>query len=322
MTSSARKRIAIALGATLGALSVGAWLYYIGMPAFVAQQMTAAAAKSAPRSVAGAGEYKGAEFCGTCHPRQLADWRGSLHSRATTEAMYALRYAELSWAMPLAQCDGCHAPTPRRAEGVSCEGCHGPGRTERVARDICLGCHQIHTMSAAMEPLSTGREFAASAARAAGLDCVSCHMPARDRAAFHGFSGSRASPAVYKGVVTIQSIERKSEKLVVNVRNNVTGHFLPTGAPENVVFLTVRGSDAHGQPVYTREYRFENNMFRLRDMPMFTIADTRLRDGEIREVGFSVPETARVDVTVAIRPVLWNGRRVEQIIDRYTEGAR
>jgi hypothetical protein len=39
-------------------------------------------------------------------------------------------------------------------------------------------------------------------------------------------------------------------------------------------------------------------------------------------VEFSVPETVRVDFTLAIRPVLWNGRQVEQIIDRYTEGAR
>jgi hypothetical protein len=48
----------------------------------------------------------------------------------------------------------------------------------------------------------------------------------------------------------------------------------------------------------------------------------RLRDGEIREDGFSAPQTARVDVTVAIHPLLWNGHRVEQIIDRYTEGLR
>jgi hypothetical protein len=313
---------AIVLGALAGVLLLGLWVYYVGMPAFVAQQMAAAAAKSAPRSVAGTEEYKGAEFCGTCHPRQLAEWRGSLHSRATTEAMYAPRYAELSWAMPLAQCDGCHAPTPRRAEGIACEGCHGPGRTERVARDICLGCHQIRTMNAAMGPLSTGREFAASAARAAGLDCASCHMPARDRAAFHGFSGSRASPEVYKGVVTIQSIERKGARLVVRVRNGVTGHFLPTGAPENVMFLTVRGSDARGRVVYAHEYRFEKNMFRFRDMPMFTIADTRLRDGEAREVEFAVPETAKVECAIVIRPLLWSGKQVEQVIDSSVWAAR
>ncbi len=147
-------------------------------------------------------------------------------------------------------------------------------------------------------------------------------MPARDRTVFHGFRGSRASPEVYKGVVTIQSIERKGARLVVRVRNGVIGHFLPTGAPENVLFLTIRGSDARGRVVYTREYRFEKNMFRFRDMPMFTIADTRLRDGEDREIEFAVPETAKVECAIAIRPLLWTGKQVEQVIDSSVWAAR
>lgn len=57
-------------------------------------------------------------------------------------------------------------------------------------------------------------------------------------------------------------------------------------------------------------------MFRFRDMPMFTIADTRLRDSEVREAEFAVPETAKAESALAIRPVLWIGEQVEQAIDR------
>jgi hypothetical protein len=301
---------------TIAALVLVLGLYYVAIPAFVAQQMAAAAAKSAPRFVAGTEEYGGAGYCGECHPRQLADWRGSLHAKATTEAVYLPRYQELRWAMPLAQCDGCHAPTPMRTEGVTCEGCHGPGRTERVARDICLGCHQIHTMSAAMEPLSTGREFEASTARAAGQNCVSCHMPRRGGSVFHGFSGSRTTPQIYQGAVTIQSLERKEGKLVVTVHNHVTGHSIPTGAPENIVFLVVRRFDAEGGSLGIEEYRFEKKMFRFRDMPMMTVSDTRLRDGEVRELKFPVAGAIRAEVTLVLRPILWTGAQVEEVIDR------
>jgi hypothetical protein len=289
------------------------------MPAFVARQMAAVAERSAPRHVTGAGEYRGAAYCGDCHPRQLAEWRGSLHAKATTEAVYAPRYEELSWAMPLKECDGCHAPTPWRAEGVTCEGCHGPGRTERVARDICLGCHQITALNPIMEPLSTGREFEASAAHAAGQGCVDCHMRQSGGRTFHGFPGSRTAPEVYRGVVAIQSVERKGDKLAVTVRNHVAGHFLPTGAPENVIFLTVAGFDPQGRSLFTREYRFEKRMFRFRHMPMLTVADTRLKDGEMRTLDIPAPTAARVEVALIIRPILWNGKQVEQVLDRHEE---
>lgn len=322
MTRPRRKTIAIAAGVAVGLLLLGTWAYYVGMPALVHERIEAMGERSAPRLVAGEGAYRGAEYCATCHPRQVADWRGSLHAKATTEAMYGPRYDELSWAMSLERCDGCHAPTSLRQEGVSCEVCHGPGRTEKIARVICLGCHQVNASIAAMEPLSTGREFEASQARTAGLDCVACHMPARGGRSFHGFSGSRTTPSVYSGVVSIQSVETRGDKLVVTVKNNVIGHSLPTGAPENVSFLTVAGFNAQGGPVYTREYRFEKHMFRFRRMPMLTLADTRLTDGETRAIEFSVPQAASIEVALTIRPVLWTGDQIEQVIDRYVGAGR
>jgi hypothetical protein len=36
---------------------------------------------------------------------------------------------------------------------------------------------------------------------------------------------------------------------VVAVRNMVQGHYMPTGAPENVIFLEVDGYDAAGRSV-------------------------------------------------------------------------
>lgn len=322
MTRLTRKTITIASGVAVGVLALGTWAYYVGIPALVHERIEAMTQRSAPRLVAGEGEYQGAAYCATCHPRQVEDWRGSLHAQATTEASYGPRYGELSWAMSLERCDGCHAPTSLRQEGVSCEVCHGPGRTEKIARDICRGCHQVNSSTPVMEPLSTGREFETSKAHAAGLDCVACHMAARRGRSFHGFSGSRTTPSVYSGVVSIQSVERKAGTLVVTVKNNVAGHSLPTGAPENIVFLTAAGFNAQGEPVYTREYRFEKHMFRFRRMPMITMADTRLTDGETRALEFSVPQAVRVEVTLAIRPILWTGEQVEQVVDQYVGTGR
>lgn len=316
------KRIVILAIVTGSMLAAGGFLYYVGIPAFVRHQITVIAQASPLRSVAGEGEYKGAAYCGVCHSKQMNEWRESLHAKATTEKLYEPRYQELNWAMPREQCESCHAPATPRAEGVGCEVCHGPGRTEKMARNVCLGCHQINAAAPSMEPLSTGREFALSAAATVGLDCVGCHMSAADGTVSHRFRGSRTAPEAYAGVAAIQSVVRKEGKLVIAVGNHIAGHFLPTGAPENVVFLTVVGFSGQGQAVYAEEYRFEKRMFRFRHMPMFTIADTRLRDGETRVLEFTVPQTPRVEITLSIRPVLWTGETAEQVIDRYVGEGR
>ncbi|MFQ5615849.1 MAG: multiheme c-type cytochrome [Anaerolineales bacterium] len=233
-----------------GLLLIGLFVYYVGMPAFMA-----AMGSPAPRYVPGEGEYQGAEYCGSCHPQQLKGWRGALHSKTTTKALFEVRFEELSWAMSREQCDGCHAPTlveEIREEGVTCEVCHGPGRTGQIVQDICMRCHQSQREAGTQTMLSTPAEF---------------------------------------------------------LQN------LPTGAPENMLFLEVTGYDEGGAVAYHREVRFEKESWWFRTMPMMVRADTRLTDGETRAIEFLAPDAVRAEVTLLIRPILWTGEQVEQVID-------
>ena len=94
-----KKPLVIGLSIVGGLLLIGLFVYYVGMPAFVHKQMADMHSRSPARSVAGKGEYQGAKYCGSCHPQQLEDWRGVLHSKATTESRFKPRFKELSWAM-------------------------------------------------------------------------------------------------------------------------------------------------------------------------------------------------------------------------------
>ena len=307
------RKIAIRGFLGLGALAVVvALVYFVGMPTFVKRMSSGMLAE--PRLVAGEGTYQGAAYCATCHQREFSQWSQSLHSKATTEAHFETRFQQLSWGMSKDQCPGCHGPSPRLAEGITCEVCHGPAQTMKVVKDVCLLCHGSSTDTASM--LSTPAEFLQSAAHEEGKSCVDCHMRDPAGEVYHAFPGSRAAPEVYRGVATVESIEQRGGQLVVAVRNKVTGHYLPTGAPENILFLEVEGYDSQGGVVYQDEIRFEKSAFWFRNMPMRVTGDNRLRDGELRELVFDPPRPlSRVKAVLRIKPVLWSGDTVEIEVD-------
>lgn len=213
----------------------------------------------------------------------------------------------------------------RQEEGITCEVCHGPGMTRAVVRDVCVRCHA--QPGPGTEPstiiLSTPLEFESSIAKREGLTCADCHLPKQGEIRFHGFQGSRAAPESYKGVVRVEAIERRGGQVVVTVRNTVTGHWLPTGAETNVIFLEVVGFDAQQRAIYQSEYRFEKSAFFFRTMPMRVTSDTRLKDGERREVSFDVPaRVTRLAATLKIKPLLWNGQFTEFVIDQGVDHER
>ncbi|CAB1370430.1 protein of unknown function [Denitratisoma oestradiolicum] len=205
-------------------------------------------------------------------------------------------------------------------ESITCEVCHGPGLTQAVVRDVCKGCHGQPLGETEPEPSaimqSTPLEFERSVAKRDGQTCPDCHMPKQGGMSFHGSKSSRVAPESYKGVVRVENIERRSSQIVVTVKNNVTGHWLPTGAATNVIFLEVVGYDAKGQVAYQNEHRFEKSVFSFRKMPMAVTGDTRLKDNEKREVTFDVPmSVVRISATLTIKPRLLSGEAVEFVID-------
>lgn len=293
-------------------------------------RMRMGAMLGAPRFVAGAEAYQGAAFCGGCHQAEYDQWRTSLMANATTEAMFAHRSRQLAWMMPPEQCLGCHAPLARtgtgpREEGVSCEVCHGPGRTEVTVRNLCVACHQDRMDFV----LTTASEYAASPAAADGRTCESCHMPRVDGVASHHFAGSRAAPDSYAGVVAIEDIALDGESVVVTVRNTVEGHFLPTAAEVNALYLDVVGYDAAGRTVLRQTYPFQKAVFSIGTMPMQVLSDNRLRPGERRQVVFAGAEhPVRLHASVVMRPVGVDGKRREftvsekEVVEPGNDGGR
>lgn len=248
---------------------------------------------------------------------------GSLHAKAYTEAHFAARAEELRWGMPLDRCLACHSPLSTQGlakeEGVSCEVCHGPGMTRAVVRDVCNRCHGQATdnRDPSSVVLSTPLEFEPSLARREGATCGSCHLPKQGDMTFHAFAGSRVAPESYAGTISIQQVEVRDGQLEVTLKNNVTGHWLPTGAETNVILLEVTALDSRGQNAGQREYRFEKKTFFFRTMPMWVTGDTRLRDGELRKLAFQFPASAaRVSAAVKIQPLLWDGQFGEFVIDQ------
>ncbi len=298
-------------------------LYYVAMPAFVQSQTTRVAYD---RFVSGNDSFKGAQFCKTCHPKHYEQWSQSMHAQAFTEPHFVAHAERLSWSMPLERCLYCHAPLVKQGvanhEGITCEVCHGPGMTHAVVRDVCDSCHNQPMGETQPEPSeiisSTALEFEHSAAKRDGLTCPDCHMPKRDKVSFHGFRGSRITPESFKDVVRVESIERSGAQVLVTVKNTVTGHWVPTGTPASVLFLEVAGYNAEGQAVYEDMYRFEKSVYSFRYMPMVVAEDTRLRDGEQREVTFNVPPTVvRMNATLKLkrRPmILWDKNISEFVI--------
>ena len=125
----------------------------------------------------------------------------------------------------------------------------------QVVKDVCLRCHGSNTDMTDM--LSTPAEFLQSTTHKEGKGCVDCHMRDPTEAVCHAFQGSRVAPEVYFGVAEVESIEQRDGQLMVAVRNEVLGHYLPTGAPENILFLEIEGYDSKSQAVYQEEIRFE-----------------------------------------------------------------
>lgn len=119
------------------------------------------AALSIPGLAPGAPEPIGAERCGACHVKELADWKASPHARALA------RLTKTQQRDPV--CRSCHTTAPTKDDpalaGVQCESCHGVGSLyapdhvmrdeklrgllglEKVTEATCRACHDGITPS-------------------------------------------------------------------------------------------------------------------------------------------------------------------------------
>jgi hypothetical protein len=270
------------------------------------------------RATPGMEPPEGAERCAACHAEAYAEWRASLHARAAT-IEYATMHLGLVGA---AACRSCHGEPGR--DGVACETCHGPGHTAATdfgAEPLCLRCHAMENPVTGFPVLATRQEWADSRARREGRDCVACHMPlGADGRHFHGFAGSVAHPEVYAGLVTIDALELRGDRLRAVVTSRVEGHRMPTGCPSKYLRLHVTGRSAAGAVVEVAEERFER---RLDALMTRELGDTRLAEGEQRELDFPVPrgvESAEAVLELFPSEMFGPGRGRIIVLDRRTAG--
>jgi hypothetical protein len=81
--------------------------------------------------------------CGSCHPKQLAEWRDTFHARAYSPGLAGqLREGALAAPASLRGCQGCHAPLAEQ-QPVTASGAPNPSYAPELRDEgiVCAGCH-------------------------------------------------------------------------------------------------------------------------------------------------------------------------------------
>jgi hypothetical protein len=209
------------------------------------------------------GAATSAKACAACHARAHAEWAGSRHGRAWTNAIFQREYND----KPQDWCVHCHAPLPEQRaqvhagggalanEGVTCAVCHVRGgrmqaRTKAAGSPhdtearadfggpaYCGGCHQFNFP--VVEPGPDGKprvlrytsrpmqdtERQHAAGPKAQRECLTCHRA--ENTAGHRFPGGHDAAFVARAV-TVETC-RDGRDLRVRLANTGAGHNVPTG---------------------------------------------------------------------------------------------
>lgn len=256
--------------------------------------------------------YVTSRSCRICHADIYDEWETSFHGQ--------------SWADPLVRnssqnfgnvdCIPCHAPRPilihsglsaspqarekLRKEGVSCLSCHrttggvaaskaptaAPCRAERDERigtvGLCKTCHNLH---------GTIDDWEKTPLKAAGRDCISCHMPPVKRkdgttSKSHAWQGGHTKELVARAIRMDSTFDREKGLLVVTVENISAGHNIPTELRHRSLDLevTMKG-DFWSAKKYL--YRFRNP-YKEEALP-----NMQLKFGEKRVLTFPIPKGSR-----------------------------
>jgi hypothetical protein len=203
-----------------------------------------------------------AKACGKCHASAHAEWAGSRHGLAWTNAIFQREYKD----KPQDWCVHCHAPLKEQVaqvhagggaladEGVTCAACHlrggrmqarakAPGsphdteaRADFGGPAYCGGCHQFNFPVTDVGPDGKPRvlrytsrpmqdtEHQHAAGPKAAQECLSCH---RAEGLGHRFPGGHDAAFVARAVTVATCRDRRD--LRVTLANTGAGHNVPTG---------------------------------------------------------------------------------------------
>ncbi len=174
--------------------------------------------------------------------------------------------------------------------------------------DFCVACHgQLNNLNG-LNVCDTTRSWRESKYAKPGKDektCQDCHMPSFTGAAATGeaapedapknrvrhshiFRGPNSDPTILLTAATlIQKAERDAngDLLVeVKVTNSGTGHDLPSGLPERLITLKVKGKDSDGKVVWQN---WSENVYEEDRMAAFGQYGFNPKGGEVPPMGAS-----------------------------------
>jgi hypothetical protein len=249
--------------------------------------------------------------CERCHEAQAAQWRGSRHHAAFTNAAFQRAYQ----VEPTTFCRDCHAPESARREsaegdelGIGCVTCHlageavlaapsrdgeglriAPHRLERSAdfgsSGACAGCHEFGFGDDARreEPAWMQRTVSEHAESGSSESCAGCHMPRGS----HDF-GSTRRPEAHRAALEATADRTSPTAITLTLTPRGVGHAYPTGDLFRRVALRAEvvgddGEERASKVVYLAR-RFEDEPARLGPPLRVERADDRVPSGASKRV--------------------------------------
>jgi len=254
--------------------------------------------------------------CIGCHPIQAAQWEGSEHATAYTDAPFQAALLR----EPQAFCRACHAPeqdarlsaiTPASSIGVGCVGCHldpvatpgadGRHLSMRAAVD-CDGCHEFGFPDDALRahPLAMQRTVSEHRSSPFGdQGCASCHLP-RDAAGLHDHRiAVTRDPDTLARALAIAAERVGPSRIRVRLAVVGAGHAVPTGDLFRRLEIGAMAIDPHDPQRPAR--RWLGRRFATRVEPtgievIAEVADDRVHADAPRELVLEVPGADGRDV--------------------------
>ncbi len=241
-------------------------------------------------------------------------------------------------------CATCHVRVDEQGKSyvIGANGNTSPPHPVKInaslLRNRCYDCHNetYELNSSLVCSFQTGTELKEAASHFADKDCVSCHLPTVKRSFViaelgkskkdshkHSFIGGGVPkkfelyqhqiPGGYSPGIVLESWEKKdSDSILVKVKNQNAGHYLPSGDPERHLKLELIWLDDSRKAISKDEIRIGQE-WEWSPKARKT-SDNRLRPKEIREWRKEIPEGKVKSAILRVYHI-----RLKNIVSDYVE---